>query len=179
MYRWMKEKPDFLHNYACARETSAHSLVEEGLAILDASTPERVHMDNSRANYRRWLAGKMNARYGNKPAVELDGFNGGRRRNPSKGGEPGLTTSTASLDKQGRTKQRMIWRPFLGRLLLFRYPDTISEAKHRRTDKSGANSACLRRTGYDDAPECGQPSRFISVCCASAMRMPCNRDHYE
>lgn len=77
MYRWMKEKPDFLHNYACARETSAHSLVEEGLAILDASTPERVHLDNSRANYRRWLAGKMNARYGNKPAVELDGSNGG------------------------------------------------------------------------------------------------------
>lgn len=77
VYRWMKEKPDFRDNYARARRIGAHSLVEEGLAILDASTPERVHLDNSRANYRRWLAGKMNARYGNKPAVELDGSNGG------------------------------------------------------------------------------------------------------
>ena len=57
VYRWMKEKPDFRDSYARAREIGAHSLVEEGLAILDASTPERVHLDNSRANYRRWLAG--------------------------------------------------------------------------------------------------------------------------
>lgn len=77
VYRWMKEKPDFRDSYARARGTGAHSLVEEGLAILDASTPERAHLDNSRANYRRWLAGKMNARYGSKPAAELTGANGG------------------------------------------------------------------------------------------------------
>lgn len=69
VYRWMKEKPDFRDNYARAREIGAHSLVEEGLAILDASTPERARLDNSRANYRRWLAGKMNARYGSKPVA--------------------------------------------------------------------------------------------------------------
>lgn len=69
VYRWMREKQDFRDNYARARETGAHSLVEEGLAILDASTPERAHLDNSRANYRRWLAGKMNARYGSKPVA--------------------------------------------------------------------------------------------------------------
>lgn len=79
VYRWMKEKPDFRDrdSYARAREAGAHSLVEEGLAILDASTPERAHLDNSRANYRRWLAGKMNARYRSKPAAELAGSNGG------------------------------------------------------------------------------------------------------
>lgn len=77
VYRWMKEKPDFRDSYARAREIGAHSLVEEGLAILDASTPERVHLDNSRANYRRWLAGKMNARYGSKPDVEFTGTHGG------------------------------------------------------------------------------------------------------
>ena len=77
VYRWMKEKQDFRDSYARARETGAHSLVEEGLAILDASTPERAHLDNSRANYRRWLAGKMNARYRSKPAAELTGSNGG------------------------------------------------------------------------------------------------------
>jgi len=76
VYRWMKEKQDFRDSYARARETGAHSLVEEGLAILDASTPERAHLDNSRANYRRWLAGKMNARYRSKPAAELTGSNG-------------------------------------------------------------------------------------------------------
>lgn len=76
VYRWMKEKPDFRDNYARAREIGSHALVEEGLAILDASTPERAHLDASRANYRRWLAGKLNARYGNKPATELAGSNG-------------------------------------------------------------------------------------------------------
>lgn len=77
VYRWMKDRPDFRDNYARAREIGAHALAEEGLAILDASTPERAHMDNSRANYRRWLAGKLNARYGNRPAGELDGTNDG------------------------------------------------------------------------------------------------------
>lgn len=77
VYRWMKEKPDFRDNYARAREIGAHSLVEEGLAILDTSTPERARLDNSRANYRRWLARKMNAFYGDKPAGELTGAKGG------------------------------------------------------------------------------------------------------
>lgn len=44
VYRWMKDRPDFRDNYARAREIGAHALAEEGLAILDASTPERAHM---------------------------------------------------------------------------------------------------------------------------------------
>lgn len=67
-----------------------------------------------------------------------------------------------------------VFRPFTP----FPLSCIISEAKHRRTDKSGANSACLRRTGYDDAPESGKPSRFTSACCASATHMQCDRDQY-
>lgn len=51
--------------------------MEKGLEILDGSSPDCAQMDKNRAEYRKWLAGKRNARYGERQAVELTGANGG------------------------------------------------------------------------------------------------------
>lgn len=77
VYNWMNEHDGFLHNYARACEMSADALVEKGLEILDGSSPDCAQMDKNRAEYRKWLAGKRNARYGERQAVELTGANGG------------------------------------------------------------------------------------------------------
>lgn len=77
VYNWMDEHEDFLHNYARACEVSADALVEKGLEILDGSSPDCAQMDKNRAEYRKWLAGKRNTRYGERKAVELTGANGG------------------------------------------------------------------------------------------------------
>ena len=71
VYNWMNEHDDFLHNYARACEMSADALVEKGLEILDGSSPDCAQMDKNRAEYRKWLAGKRNARYGERQAVEM------------------------------------------------------------------------------------------------------------
>ena len=77
VYNWMNEHDGFLHNYARACEMSADALVEKGLEILDGSSPDCAQMDKNRAEYRKWLAGKRNARYGERKSVELTGANGG------------------------------------------------------------------------------------------------------
>lgn len=77
VYNWMDEHEDFLHNYARACEMSADALVEKGMEILDGSSPDCAQMDKNRAEYRKWLAGKRSARYGERQSVELTGANGG------------------------------------------------------------------------------------------------------
>ena len=77
IYGWIEQYEDSSDNYARACEISADALVEKGLEILDGSSPDCAQMDKNRAEYRKWLAGKRNARYGERKSVELTGANGG------------------------------------------------------------------------------------------------------
>lgn len=77
IYRWLDDFPEFGEAFARASKIGAHSLVEEGLDILDSSDPEHASLANYRAGYRRWLAGKRNSAYGDKSGLEITGKDGG------------------------------------------------------------------------------------------------------
>lgn len=78
VYLWLEIHQEFSDNYARARKSGAHALVEQGMNILDGSNPEHANMDKNRAEYRKWLASKRNPEsYGDRQAVELTGKNGG------------------------------------------------------------------------------------------------------
>jgi hypothetical protein len=67
---WARQYPEFARQLAIARETAAHMIADEGLAIADDDSRDSidglpnhtaVQRDRLRADYRKWLAGKWNA----------------------------------------------------------------------------------------------------------------------
>lgn len=73
IYRWLEENEEFAKNFRIARRISADALVEQGLDILDEAEPSTASLANFRANYRKWLAGKMSPLYSERAALELSG----------------------------------------------------------------------------------------------------------
>src|SRR6266540_2476920 len=91
VYKWLSEKPDFLHKYARAREAQADYLAEEILEIADDSTKdvsvdsngkvtinyENINRARLRIDSRKWYASKLAPRkYGDRQSVEMSGTNG-------------------------------------------------------------------------------------------------------
>lgn len=105
VYLWLERHDDFSDNYARACEISAHALVESGLEILDGSSPDCAHMDNNRANYRKWLAGKRNAGYGDRQAVELTGANGGPVATSVEGNEAHIAAILGKIEEIRRLRR--------------------------------------------------------------------------
>ncbi len=73
IYRWLEENEEFAKCFRMARRISADALVEQGLDILDEADPSTASLANFRANFRKWLAGKMSPTYSERAALELSG----------------------------------------------------------------------------------------------------------
>ena len=90
MFRWLREKEEFRHQYEIAKEESADGLVEEMLEIADESSndymdkqlangetvrvldTEHVQRSRLRIDVRKWSASKLKPKkYGEKQHVEL------------------------------------------------------------------------------------------------------------
>ena len=66
---FLNRSPDAKERLTRARETSAHALVEEALAIADSATHDDDRAKRLQVQMRQWLAGKFNrAAYGDAPA---------------------------------------------------------------------------------------------------------------
>lgn len=64
---WKLGNPEFLAQYAQARQEQADFLSEECLEIADKATPEEAAVARLRVDTRKWYAGKMHPRvYGEK-----------------------------------------------------------------------------------------------------------------
>lgn len=73
VYRWLREHPEFSHNYARAREDQADYIAEEVIEIAD--DPELEPNDKRvRVDARKWLASKYRPKvYGDKIQTEHSG----------------------------------------------------------------------------------------------------------
>lgn len=70
VYKWMADNPEFLQQYARAKEESADALVEEMLDIAD-DQEEDAASRRVRIDTRKWIASKLKAKkYGDKLALE-------------------------------------------------------------------------------------------------------------
>lgn len=58
VYRWLREKDGFRHNYACAKEDQADYLAEQVLEVADNSELE-PNDKRIRVDARKWLASKF------------------------------------------------------------------------------------------------------------------------
>ena len=98
VYNWFNKHPEFLAQYARAKEESADALVEEMLDIADDGTNdymqtldgngeptgawslngEHVQRSKLRIDTRKWVASKLKAKkYGDKIQQEVSGPDGG------------------------------------------------------------------------------------------------------
>ena len=87
--RWMEEKPEFRANYLRAREKQADAIFDECLDIADEAANDLIIDDNGqvtlnnvavqraklRIDTRMRIAGKLNARYADKPIGGADVLN--------------------------------------------------------------------------------------------------------
>tara|TARA_R110000744_G_scaffold246942_1_gene363473 strand:- start:36140 stop:36655 length:516 start_codon:yes stop_codon:yes gene_type:complete len=95
MFRWLREKEEFKHQYEIAKEESADGLVEEMLEIADESSndymdklmkngetvrvldAEHVQRSRLRIDVRKWSASKLKPKkYGDKQHVEHQAADG-------------------------------------------------------------------------------------------------------
>lgn len=68
IYHWINEDERRREKFDAAREASADAMVEDALDELDTPLPPgagsaEVNIRNSRANFRKWLAGVRNEKY--------------------------------------------------------------------------------------------------------------------
>jgi hypothetical protein len=95
VYTWLRSRPEFLDQYARAKEDAADAFAEEMLDIADEGTndwmaandPENLgyklngeHINRSRlrVDTRKWIASKLKPKkYGEKVQTELTGKDGG------------------------------------------------------------------------------------------------------
>lgn len=69
---YLNRSDDSVERLGRARETSAHALVEEALAIADSATHDDDRAKRLQVSMRQWLAGKRNrAQYGETPLVAM------------------------------------------------------------------------------------------------------------
>lgn len=83
VFSWMRKHPEFLEQYARAKEESADALADEILDIADDSTNDTVETEDGvrvnheniqrarlRVDTRKWIASKLKPKkYGDKLAV--------------------------------------------------------------------------------------------------------------
>jgi hypothetical protein len=95
IFNWLRTKPDFLAQYARAKEESADSLADEMLDIADDArndwmeregkdergwvvNGEHIQRSRVRIDTRKWLASKLKPKkYGDKVTQEISGPDGG------------------------------------------------------------------------------------------------------
>lgn len=77
VFSWFRKHPEFLNQYARAKEESADALVEEMMDIADNDT-EDVQRSRLKVDTRKWVASKLKAKkYGDKVTQEHTGSDGG------------------------------------------------------------------------------------------------------
>lgn len=67
VYSTVKTDKVFAERLLRARQLCAHGLAEQVVTIADEATPETVQVARQRCESRRWLAGRWNAAYADKP----------------------------------------------------------------------------------------------------------------
>lgn len=74
---WLIKYPEFMAQYALAREEQADSIFDECLDIVDKKTmtPEEIQHARLRVDTRKWMAGKLRPK---KYAEKLDVEHGGK-----------------------------------------------------------------------------------------------------
>ena len=69
VYSWMRKYPEFLNQYARAKEDASDALVEDMLDIADEQSGDPAR-DRLRVDTRKWIASKLKPkRYGDKLAL--------------------------------------------------------------------------------------------------------------
>lgn len=77
VFSWFRKHPDFLDQYARAKNESADALVEEMLDIADDDTAD-TQRSRLRVDTRKWIASKLKPKkYGDRAELEITGENGG------------------------------------------------------------------------------------------------------
>jgi len=111
--RWIEEKPLFRAKYALAREKQADAIFDECLDIADEAANDILYDDNGQAmlnnvavqraklriDTRMRIAGKLNARYADKPLGGADVLNVTNNN---------LTIDARALDGEQRDKLRSL-----------------------------------------------------------------------
>jgi hypothetical protein len=75
---WLADNPDFLGQYARAREAQTDFFAEEVIEIADRATAKTVNQARLRFDARRWFASKVAPKkYGTRIETEVSGKDGG------------------------------------------------------------------------------------------------------
>lgn len=95
VFSWLRSKPEFLEQYARAKDEAADALVDEMLDIADEATNdwmevhdkdnpgyrlngEAINRSRLRVDTRKWIAAKLKPKkYGERVQAELTGVDGG------------------------------------------------------------------------------------------------------
>jgi transcriptional regulator with XRE-family HTH domain len=82
---WLHGNPDTSQQIARARKTAATALVEQGMAIVDAAENHDVQVAKLRAEYRKWVASKLDReQYGEQSgptvAIQINSLHSGMLR---------------------------------------------------------------------------------------------------
>jgi hypothetical protein len=77
VFKWLRERPEFLAQYARAKEESADAMADEILEIAD-NPEEDAQSRRVRIDARKWIASKLKPKkYGDKIDATLSGPDGG------------------------------------------------------------------------------------------------------
>ena len=72
IFNWFRDRPDFLEQYARAKEEAADALADEMLDIADAKD-EDVNRSRLKVDTRKWLASKLKPKkYSDKTDINLN-----------------------------------------------------------------------------------------------------------
>lgn len=78
VYLWLRSFPEFLQQYARAREDQADTYAADTIAIADQAKPEEAQVARLRIDARKWYAGKIRPKvYGERIQQEVTGADGG------------------------------------------------------------------------------------------------------
>ncbi len=77
VFKWLSERPEFLSNYARAREAQAELMAEEILRIADSADAESYNAARLQVDARKWLMSKtMPKKYGDATMLKHADANG-------------------------------------------------------------------------------------------------------
>lgn len=77
IFNWLRTKPEFMHQYAKAKEESADAMADDILDIAD-DKDEDAQSRRVRIDARKWIASKLKPKkYGDKIDATLSGPDGG------------------------------------------------------------------------------------------------------
>lgn len=75
LVRWIRADADRQQEYLDAQAAQAQKLVDESLEIADGMTEEDAFKSKLRIDTRLRVAGKLDQRFGNGPALQFNGSN--------------------------------------------------------------------------------------------------------